>query len=185
MASVISDRPPVLPDDDSLYEVVDGQIVEKEMSSFAIMIALELYSSWLKFIVHERRAAGRPLHEMVYLLDIARDLRRRPDVSFVSADRWPVGKGLSMTGDWAVVPDLAVEVLSPHDLYQNVARKLREYFHYGVHEVWLISPEDRIVQVYTAPDAVRQLTAADTLQTALIPGWSMNVGELIPVPAPA
>lgn len=185
MASVISEHPPVLPSSDSLYEIVDGQIVEKEMSSFAIMIALELYSSWLRFIVHEGRATGRPLHEMVFLLDEGRDLRRRPDVSFVSAERWPVGKGLPLTGDWAVVPDLAVEVLSPNDLYQNVARKLREYFHYGVKEVWLISPEDRLVEIYTAPESVRKLTAADVLETSLIPGWSMNIGELIPVPAPA
>lgn len=185
MASVISERPPVLPSDDSLYEIVDGQIVEKEMSSFAIMIALELYSSWLRFIIHEGRARGRPLHEMVFLLDEGRNLRRRPDVSFVSAESWPIGKGLPLTGDWEVVPDLAVEVLSPNELYQNVARKLREYFHYGVKEVWLISPEDRLVEVYTAPESVRKLTAVDTLETSLIPGWSMNIGELIPVPPAA
>lgn len=185
MASVISEHPPVLPSDDSLYEIVDGQIVEKETSSFAIMIALELYSSWLRFIVHEGRCTGRPLHGMVFLLDKGRDLRRRPDVSFVSAERWPVGKGLPLTGGWAVVPDLAVEVLSPNDLHQNVARKLREYFHYGVKEVWLISPEDRLVEVDTAPESVRKLTAADTLETSLIPGWSMNIGDLIPVPASA
>jgi Uma2 family endonuclease len=162
VASVISEHPPVLPSDDSLYEIVDGQIVEKEMSSFAIMVALELYSSWLRFTVHEGRAWGRPLHEMVFLLDEGRNLRRRPDVSFVSA-----------------------EVLSPNDLYQNVARELREYFHYGVKEVWLISPEDRLVEVYTAPESVRKLTAADSLETSLIPGWSISIGELIPVPAPA
>ena len=183
MASVISEHPPALPSDDSLYEIVDGQIVEKDVGGFASWLALRLLLSLQRHV--DMHPVGTLAIETVLVLDAANGLRRRPDVAFFSAETWPLNGPPPLTGDWAVVPELAVEVLSPNDLYQNVARKLREYFHYGVKEVWLISPEDRLVEVYTAPESVRKLTSADSLETSLIPGWSINIGELIPVPPAA
>lgn len=182
--TTLSTAEPLTFPEDSLYEVVDGQVVEKEMSGFAILIALKLYSSWLKHIIFEGRGSGTPLHEMVFVIDAKHDLRRRPDVSFVSAERWPVNRGLPLEGDWAVIPDIAVEVLSPHDLYQQVDRKLREYLSYGVREVWLVSPEARKVEICSSLNSRASFEVGDTLKTPLIPGWTMEVADLIPLPAP-
>lgn len=183
MATVSTIERMVIPED-ALYEVVDGQIVEKTRNSFAILVSLELYSSWLWYISCEERATGRALHEMVFVIDTERDLRRRPDVSFVSAERWPVNRGLPLEGDWAVIPDIAVEVLSPNDLYQQVDRKLSEYLSYGVQEVWLVSPEARKVEICSSLNSRTSFEVGDTLRTPLIPGWSMEVADLIPLPAP-
>lgn len=92
---------------------------------------------------------------MLFILDVTRDLRRRPDVAFVSAERWPLSHTFPETGDWNVVPDLAVEVLSPPDVVKDVLAKLREYFHYGVQVVWVIAPEEQQVYAYTAPTRVQ------------------------------
>jgi Uma2 family endonuclease len=46
-------------------------------------------------------------------------------VAFVSAEKWPVGQPPPGSGDWDIVPELAVEVLSPSNTYEAVIRKLR------------------------------------------------------------
>jgi Uma2 family endonuclease len=50
---------------------------------------------------------------------------RSPDVSFVASGRFPDDKPPADYGN--VVPDLAVEVLSPHDRPRYVLDKIGEY----------------------------------------------------------
>lgn len=118
--------------------------------------------------------------EMVFILDAERDLRRRPDVAFVPVAKWPVGKMPPIISDWAMIPDLAVEVISPNNRYAEVIRKLHEYFDYGVHEVWLMLPQERLVQIYHSPDEMTSRRAGEDLQTELVPGWSIPVSTLLP-----
>jgi Uma2 family endonuclease len=106
--------------------------------------------------------------EMLFILDAQRNLRRRPDVAFVSANRWPLDREIPTTGDWAIVPDLAVEVISPNDIFKDVLTKLQEYFQYGVQLVWAVVPEAQQVYVYDSPTQVRILTVRDTLTGSMI-----------------
>jgi Uma2 family endonuclease len=117
---------------------------------------------------------------MVFILDEVRDLRRRPDLAMLRADKWPVGEPPPPTGDWLIIPDLAVEVLSPGNSYEKMLGKLREYFDYGVTEVWIVAPTERIVQVYRSLDDVKSFHVGQSLSTELVPGWSMPVGSLLP-----
>jgi Uma2 family endonuclease len=167
-----------LPESDQLYEIVDGERVEKVMSAYASWIAAELHERLAGFLRENR--IGKAVPEMIFILDDRRDLRRRPDVAYLSTEKWPVGAPPPATGDWAVIPDLAVEVLSPSNRYEAVMRKLREYFRYGVREVWIVSPEERIVQVFTSPVSLREVTADESLSTPMIPGWSISVEQLLP-----
>jgi Uma2 family endonuclease len=167
-----------LPESDQLYEIVNGERVEKTMSAYASWIAALLHGHLAVFL--RANPIGNAFPEVVFILDDTRDLRRRPDVAYLSAEKWPVGAPPPATGDWAVIPDLAVEVLSPSNRYEAVMRKLREYFRYGVREVWIVSPEERIVQVFTSPVSLREVTADETLSTPLIPGWSIPIVQLLP-----
>ena len=71
---------------------------------------------------------------------------RKSDVSFVRADRLPA--------DWedqAVMPipaDLAVEVISPSDLYYDVEAKVEEYLAAGFGTVWIVNPLHKNVRTY-------------------------------------
>ena len=47
--------------------------------------------------------------EQLFLLDLAKNLQRRPDLAFVSFARWPRGKPVPGMNAWEVVPDLAIE----------------------------------------------------------------------------
>jgi Uma2 family endonuclease len=47
-------------------------------------------------------------------------------------------------------PFIAVEILSPEDRMSRVRKKIDEYLAFGVSYVWLIDPERRRADVYTA-----------------------------------
>jgi Uma2 family endonuclease len=148
--------------DEPLYEIVNGQRVD--------LPSMSAYATWLASRLHirlglyaEDKGLGVSVTEMLFVLDAEHNLRRRPDVAFVSTARWPLDRALPETGDWDVVPDLAVEVISPNDVFKDVLAKVREYFHYGVQVVWVIAPEERQVYVYDAPTQVCILTGQDEL----------------------
>ena len=164
--------------DEPLYEVVNGQKVAlPPMSIYAAWIASRLQSRIGPFA--ETHGLGTVVTEGLFILDPVKDLRRRPDVAFVSAANWPLDRPLPETGDWEMVPDLAVEVVSPNDAFQDVLAKMREYFRQGVKQVWIVLPVDREIYVYDSPRNLRILTAADELDGgALIPGLRLPVGSL-------
>jgi Uma2 family endonuclease len=47
-------------------------------------------------------------------------------------------------------PFIAIEILSPEDRMSRVHKKIDEYLAFGVAYVWLIDPEERRADVYTA-----------------------------------
>jgi len=162
--------------EDSLYEVVDGvRIDEPAMSAFACRIAARLYN---QLRAAEEQGLGTVVIETLLILDAERDLRRRPDVAYISAARWPLDRELPETGDWEVVPDLCVEVVSPHDLFDTVTRKLQEYFALGVQEVWIVWPEEREAHIYRSREQFRILGETEVLKTELIPGLEIGLADL-------
>ncbi|NOT61495.1 MAG: Uma2 family endonuclease [Acidobacteria bacterium] len=102
---------------------------------------------------------------------------RIPDVSFVTAARIPP-EG-DPIGPWKIAPDLAVEIVSPNDLIEEVETKIREYFAAGVQQVWLVSPQLQTVSIYDALTKVTILQAGDELTSpALLPGFRCPVAAL-------
>jgi Uma2 family endonuclease len=170
--------------------IVNGQCVAlPSMSAYATWLASRLH---LRLGLYaEDKGFGVSVTEMLFVLDAEHNLRRRPDVAFVSTVRWPLDRALPETGDWDVVPDLAVEVISPNDVFKDVLAKVREYFHYGVQVVWVIAPEERQVYVYDAPAHVCILTGQDELTGGeAVPGFRMPLVHLFqhaafPTVAPA
>jgi Uma2 family endonuclease len=129
--------------------------------------------------VVEPGGLGRVVTEGLFILDPVSDLRRRPDVAFVSAEKWPLDRPLPESGDWEVVPDLAIEVTSPNDLFREVLAKVHEYFRLGVRQVWVVLPEDQEIYIYDSPTELRILTAADQLDRApLLPGLRLPVAAI-------
>jgi Uma2 family endonuclease len=102
---------------------------------------------------------------------------RAPDVSFVSAEK------LTAYGNpqefAKVVPDLAVEVISPEVKYGYLQRKIRDYFEAGVRLLWIVDPAMQTVTVHRSPVELRLLTSAETLSGEdVLPGFSCPVAEL-------
>jgi Uma2 family endonuclease len=174
---VLPEPRPVSPiQDDTLYEVVRGQRVELVMSIYSLWVASRLHTRLGSFVDGQR--LGRVVIEGLFILDEMEDLRRRPDVAYVSAERWALDRLLPEVGDWVMVPDLAVEVTSPTDTLQAVLAKLEEYFQHGVKQAWLVVPNVRQLYVYDSPTRGRILSDADTLENTVVPGFTLKVGEL-------
>lgn len=175
MASVLAPDPTVersSTSDDALYEIIHGERVDlPPMSILSNMIAGHLYVTLVSFLLNH--PIGTVVVEALLILDDEADTRRRPDVAFVSAARWPLDRPIPETGDWQVVPDLAIEVASPNDILSDVVSKIGDYFGYGVREAWLVIPEERQVYVYSSPTEVRILTSEQSLESPLLPGLSI------------
>jgi Uma2 family endonuclease len=172
--------PPV---EEPLYEVVHGQRVElPPMSAEATWIAGRLDQRLGPFAEDNR--LGTVVPEMLFILDRETDLRRRPDVAFVSAERWPLDRNPPAVGDWEVVPDLTIEVVSPNDDMEDVLAKVGEYFDHGVRQVWVVVPGQQQVYVYDARAVVRIVAAPADLETPLLPGWRLPLAALFRVPPP-
>ncbi|MFO0808677.1 MAG: Uma2 family endonuclease [Gemmataceae bacterium] len=170
--------PVVLPDD-ALTEVVYGEVVEKAMSIRTTRIGNRLYARLDEFA--EGQKLGIVVCEGMFILDADRNLKRRPDVAFVSAERWPVDRPMPEEGDWQLAPDLAVEVVSSGDSADNLTAKVAEYFDHGVRQVWLIYPALKRVDVYDAQDRFRIVREGDDLETPLVPGWKLALATLFRV----
>lgn len=160
---------------DKQYELVDGIPKEKgpesmEHSYISLNLGGELraYVKSKKLgIVLESSASYRMVTENI----------RKPDVSFVTKDRLPE-KRLS-TKPFEGAPDLAVEVISPTDIWWEILEKLNQYFASGCRLVWLISPFDQTVLVYRADRPSHFLQVSDSLDGEdVIPGFTMPVAEL-------
>jgi Uma2 family endonuclease len=102
---------------------------------------------------------------------------RAPDVSFVSAEKFAA---YGNPQEFAkVVPDLAVEVISPEVKYGYLQRKIRDYFEAGVRLLWIVDPALQTVTVHRSPVDLRVLTTADTLSGEdVLPGFSCPAAEL-------
>jgi Uma2 family endonuclease len=102
------------------------------------------------------------------------DSVRGPDVSFYSYAKLP--KGPVPAGYPSVPPDIVFEVLSPDDRWPKALAKAGEYLDAGVGAVCVLDPARADVQVFTADEPVRVLTADDELTLlAFIPGLRVAV----------
>lgn len=172
--------PALEPSDLGLYEVVGGQIVEKPaMGAFESVLASELMR-WMAPHVDENRL-GRVVSETLFLLDPALGLKRRPDLAFVSTERWPLRRRVPRTEAWDVVPDLAVEIISRSNTGDEMAEKIEEYFRAGVRQVWVVYPGVCKVYLYDNPTSVKILQVGDELDGgSVLPGFRLALENLFP-----
>jgi Uma2 family endonuclease len=179
-ATILS--PPLLEiGDDELYEVIDGQRVRTPpMAAFAIWITSRL-SRFLGNFAEDR--LGRVITEGLFHLPAPINRDRRPDVAFVSYERWAQNRPLPRVGNaWDVVPNLTTEVVSPTDNAEELDDKIAEYFRAGVQLVWVVYPNQSKIHVYSSPtEPITVLSKNDVLDGgAVVPGFKLPLIELFP-----
>jgi len=170
---------PPIAGDAPLYEIIDDQRVElPPMSIYAVRVASRLVSKLNEF--GSANNLGEAVSEGLFRLPLARPRNRRPDVALVTYQRWPKNRPVPETDNaWDVVPNLAVEVVSPGDLMDELMDKLDEFFQAGVELVWIIYPRHRLVYVYTSLTQVSGLTRTDTLDGGkVLHGFQLPLASL-------
>jgi Uma2 family endonuclease len=85
----------------------------------------------------------------------------------------------SPRGHVKLAPDLAVEVVSPIELYEEVEARVNEYLAAGVKLVWVVSPGSRTVLVRRPDGTCHAVGAAGELSGEdVLPGFACKVAEL-------
>ncbi len=103
------------------------------------------------------------------------DTVREADVVFVRTELLVDGR--MPAGATELVPDLCVEVLSRHDRWPDVRRKIDEYLDRGVSEVWIARPDQRTLEVFLAGEPSVTHAEGDELTSRTLPGFACRVGE--------
>ncbi len=111
------------------------------------------------------------------LLERDPDTVREPDVAFFSAAKIPLDA--DVPGYAEVAPDLVVEIVSPTDRLSAVNDKALMWLRYGVRLVWVVRPEERLVDVHRDGHPVVTLAEGESLDGHdVLPGFSCAVREV-------
>lgn len=106
---------------------------------------------------------------------------RKPDVSFIHGSRLAAVP----KGHIKINPDLAVEVISPNDLYSEVQQKVQEYQRAGFPLIWVVDPGTRTVDVLESGRPMQRLSLGDALTgVSVLPEFRCELAEIFP-PAPS
>lgn len=167
--------PPV--EHDLLYEVVNGDMVEKEpMGAYEVLLGSFLNTRLDSFA----RAGnyGKAVSEMLF--DFGPDLpQRRPDVASVSYQQWLRQRRVPRMQAWAVIPELAVEVVSPSHTFDEVLGKTHEYFRAAVLQVWMVAPPQQQIYVCRSHSHIRVFNVQNELTgDPILPGFPPAVGRI-------
>ena len=168
----ITDRP--------MPELVDGRLVEREMSQESDGVGATIIGI-LHVFVKPRKLGRLNGAESGYQIfpDKPRKVRI-PDASFTHRDRI---KGPRSKGHAKTVPDLLVEVISPNDDSEELMTKIGEYQAAGVRLIWVVSPAARTVRTYLLTGEAPLLREGDILTGGdVLPGFECPVADLFEEP---
>ena len=152
------------------FELLDGEVVEMPGPTYEHgRIVMKLGS----LLYPGLRGRGEQVDNTDF--SDSRLAALRPDLAIL------LGEKPSLVDPWklpvTIPPDLVVEVVSPSESAFRVDRRINAYLRFGVQEIWIIYPEDRSLYLH-AEACVKRLRPGSTLETPLLPGWSVPVDDI-------
>jgi Uma2 family endonuclease len=167
------------------YELIDGELVERNMSALSSYVAARAVR-FLGNFCDDRNLGWVLDSEIGYQCFSWKPSRvRRADVSFIRLERYPLEQ-LSEEGHVSIPPDLAVEVISPNDFAEKLIEKLEDYLRAGVKLIWVLNPSTRTLQVYRSEGSSVWLRENDEVTGEnIIPGFRCAVRVFFPAEAEA
>ncbi|MEX0867041.1 MAG: Uma2 family endonuclease [Pirellulales bacterium] len=167
-----------LPDDGNHYELIAGELRMMSHGNWKHgRIALEI-GSRLAAHIREHELGYFFAAETGFLIAREPDTVRAPDVAFVASRNIPSPE--PQEAYWPGAPDLAVEVLSPHDRMGEVDEKIGDWLAAGCRMVWVVDPQLATITVYLSRTEVRVATCRDEIDGGdVLPGFRCAVGELL------
>ena len=128
------------------YEFVNGQVFKKNpMKQNEFIIVDFLIRLFIKTKMYQE--GGNLLPEADTYIDEYR--KRVPDLAYFTAEQIKqAATGIK------VVPAFVIELLSDSESFDDVEKKIKDYFDAGVQVVWYISPKSKRIHNYTSPKTV-------------------------------
>ncbi|HYM13121.1 MAG TPA: Uma2 family endonuclease [Bryobacterales bacterium] len=109
------------------------------------------------------------------------DTDRAPDVSLVRKSTL-AGREVVKGGSLRGAPDLAVEVVSPTDMAEDLDRKTEQYLRAGTTAVWIVYPETKHVIIHRRSGEARRVGPGQSLEEPeLLPGLRIAVDQIFAI----
>jgi Uma2 family endonuclease len=128
-------------------ELVEGRIVRVSPAGRVHGLVLANVNELLTVFVRRKKLGRVVSGETGFLVKRNPDTVRAPDVAFVSNELIARGSASNETY-FPCAPELAVEVLSPDDRWEDVEKKVAEYLAAEGKLVWVVSPQLEKIWIY-------------------------------------
>jgi Uma2 family endonuclease len=166
-----------LPETEPPSEFICGEVTQKPMPSpyHAILVAEisrllgnHLHETMAGMVMSDARHAQRAEHR-AYL----------PDVGVILKERLPRDRRTLERGPLELVPDLAIEVLSPDDRPNRVAEKLAFYLRNNTPLVWVIDPIERTLDAHRPAQPSTTHHLGEVIDAApVLPDFRLDLNQL-------
>ena len=167
------------------YELINGRIVMSPPAKFRHgFVEANLHGTLGRHV--DELALGIVLGSSAGF-DLPTGDTLEPDFSFISSERWEAGpkpreddKGFTR-----IVPDLAIEILSPTSVRRDRVEKRIAYARAGVREYWIVDPERHEIAVYaTLGDRLGEprVVTAGEVGSHVLPELCVDVEQILAEP---
>lgn len=159
------------------FVILEGEkIVSPSPTSFHQAISLNFSVALHTWAQRTQLGKWRPAPFDVILSNV--DVVQ-PDLVFVRRENLSRLKDKHLQGP----PDIVIEILSPGSIRLDRVRKRVLYAKYGVPEYWIVSPEERTVEILRLQTdgqyaVIDVLESEDALESPLLPGFACPVQDL-------
>ena len=161
------------------YALIDGGLIVSMSPGYLhVRIASEITRLLGNFVVE--RDLGDVTVESGHYPPGDRRTLLLPDVAFIRKERAPAPDLLRFA---PLMPDLAVEIISPSQTLAQARRKARVYLRHGAAMVWLVDPSQKNAEVWTlgtddAPQSENVNLEGDLSGGAVLPGFTLPLRRL-------
>ena len=157
------------------WDLIDGEPVEVTSSAGLSSMIASRISGELSVYLREHPIGHAFSADAGFILFQDRATLRSPDFAFVSHTRLSKMPETSVP----IVPDLAVEVLSPSDRWADILARSAMYLQGGVRLVWVIDPANRTATIFWQEALPATLKEDGLLDgEVILPGFSLPLARL-------
>ena len=170
------------PDNVNHYELIEGELFEMPPPGYAHGRLAVLIAHYILSFV-QAQELGEVTVETGYHPPDGRHTLLSPDVAFLSKAKAPHPSWVKYI---PVMPDLAIEILSPTDTLRQARQKAALYLRHGTQLVWIVLPAEKGVDVCRAADGPRLNIEFVGQESSLsgeqvLPGFELKLELLFPI----
>ena len=133
--------------DDARYELIEGQLImmTPAPTSRHQKISKEILVILDKFVKEYNLGE---IYHAPYDVVLDNENVVQPDLVFIAKEHLHLIHEKNLQGS----PDLVIEIISESTGYRDMIQKKQLYARFGIHEYWIVIPEEASIEVYTLKD---------------------------------
>lgn len=163
-------------EDDRRYEIIEGELVMVPAPGTEHQREARKISFKLDVFVNEK-GLGEVFFAPTDVI-LSEECVVQPDILFISKERLNIIEKQGIFG----LPDLVVEIISPSRALFDATIKRDIYERFGVKEYWLVSPEEKIIEIFTLEEGrykiFSQARQAGKVRSELLAGFELDLKDI-------